>query len=76
MRYDDFTRVIRQEKSLYSYVPKTRYYVTHDGSFVWMLYSDTSQVGCRTSDVVRGMCGTQSVRVGHIAVLICRPSKQ
>ena len=27
-------------------------YVTRDGSFIWMLWPDTSRVGCITSDVV------------------------
>ena len=41
-------------------------YVTHDGSFIWMYYSDTSVLWVVFSDVVRGMSVMQFLAVGDV----------
>ena len=51
------------------YVPRTWYCVTRDGSF-FTLWPDIGRAGRVTSDPVRCLGVTQSVRVGYIAALV------
>ena len=48
-------------------MPRTRYCVTHDGSF--FLWAALPRVGRATLAVITGMSVAQSVRVNHIAKL-------